>query len=171
MGTHDNAVIAPIFVHKRDLKTEEKALIDSGATENFLDYQTVKRLDLGTQKLETPRPIINADGTPNGKGTLTRCTELLVSHNGKEERQQFYIADLGTDRMILGFPWLREWNPDIDWRKQTVKGGPITMRTIHTPEWAKIGLLSYQAQRIARSYQLEPDVKAPKALIVRLVLS
>ena len=63
--------------------------------------------------METPRPIINADGTPNGKGTLTRYTELLVSHNGKEEKQQFYIADLGTDRIILGFPWLREWNPDM----------------------------------------------------------
>ena len=78
-------MIAPILVHKRDSKTEEKALIDSGATENFLDYRTVKRLDLGTQRLESPRPIINADGTPNGKGTLTRCTELLVSHNGKEQ--------------------------------------------------------------------------------------
>ena len=111
MGTHDNAVIAPVYMHMRDTKTEERALIDSGATENFLDYRTVKRLNLGTQKLESPRPIINADGTPNGKGTLTRCTELLVLHNGKEERQRFYIADLGTDRMILGFPWLHEWNP------------------------------------------------------------
>ena len=97
MGTHDNAVIAPVHMYMRDTKTEERALIDSGATENFLDYRTVKRLDLGTQKLESPRPIINADGTPNGKGTLTHCTELLVSHNGKEERQRFYIADLGTD--------------------------------------------------------------------------
>ena len=97
MGTHDNAVIAPVLMHMHDTKTEERALIDSGAMENFLDYQTVKRLDLGTQKLESPRPIINADGTLNGKGTLTRCTELLVSYNGKEERQRFYIADLGTD--------------------------------------------------------------------------
>ena len=157
MGTHDNAVIAPVQMHKRNSKTEEKALIDSGATENFLDYRTMKRLDLGTQKLETPRPIINADGTPNGKGTLTRCTELLVSHNGKEERQRFYIADLGTDQIILGFPWLQEWNPDIDWRQQKVKGGPISIKTIHAPEWAKIGLLSCQAQRIARDYQLGPE--------------
>ena len=85
MGTHDNAVIAPVHMHMRDTKTKERALIDSGAMENFLDYQTMKRLDLGTQKLESPRPIINADGTPNGKGMLTRCTELLVSHNRKEE--------------------------------------------------------------------------------------
>ena len=85
MGTHDNAIIAPVHMHLRDTKTKERALIDSGATENFLDYRTMKRLNLGTQKLKSPRPIINADGTPNGKGTLTHCTELLVSHNGKEE--------------------------------------------------------------------------------------
>ena len=83
MGTHDNAVIAPVHMHMHDTKTEERALIDSGATENCLDYRTVKRLDLETQKLKSPRPIINADRTPNGKGTLMRCTELLVSHNGK----------------------------------------------------------------------------------------
>ena len=157
MGTHDNAIIAPVHMHMRDTKTEERALIDSGVTENFLDYRTVKRLDLGTQKLKSPRPIINADGTPNGKGTLTHCTELLVSHNGKEEQQRFYIADLGTDQMILGFPWLHEWNPEIDWRKRVVKGGIISTRTIRVPKWAKIGLLSCQAQRIARSYQLGPE--------------
>ena len=56
MGTHDNAVMAPVFVHKRDSKTEEKALIDSGATENFLDYRTAKRLDLGPRSWRHPDP-------------------------------------------------------------------------------------------------------------------
>ena len=54
MGTHENAVVAPVHMRMRDNQTEERALIDSGATENFLDYRTVKRLDLGTQKLESP---------------------------------------------------------------------------------------------------------------------
>jgi hypothetical protein len=30
---------------------KEKALIDSRATENFIDYKTVKQLKLGTKKL------------------------------------------------------------------------------------------------------------------------
>ena len=59
--------------------------------------------------------------------------------------------------MILGFPWLHKWNPDIDWRKRTVNGGIISTRTIRVPEWAKIGLLLCQAQRITRSYQLGPE--------------
>jgi hypothetical protein len=32
-------------------KVEEKALIDSRAMENFIDYKTVERLHLGTKKL------------------------------------------------------------------------------------------------------------------------
>ena len=33
-------------------KVEERALVDSGATANFIDYKTVARLRLGTQKLD-----------------------------------------------------------------------------------------------------------------------
>ena len=141
-------------MHMRNSKTEERALIDSGATENFLDYQTIKRLDLGTKLLETPWPIINADGSPNGKGSLMRCTELMVTQNRKEALQWFFVADLGSNQMILGFPWLHKWNPDIDWRKWNIKGGPISTRTLWTLDWAKIGLLSYQAQHIAHNYHL-----------------
>ena len=81
----------------------------------------------------------------------------MVTQNGKEALQRFFIADLGSDRMILGFPWLREWNPDINWMEKTIKGGPISTWTLQTPEWAKIGLLLYQAQRIACDHGLSHD--------------
>ena len=87
LGTHENAINVPIQMHIHDSKTEEHALIDSGATENFLDYRTVKRLNLGTKLLDIPQPIINADGSPNGKGALMRCTELMVIQNRKEALQ------------------------------------------------------------------------------------
>jgi hypothetical protein len=155
MGNNDNAIIVPFLVHLKDHQTEELALIDSGAMENFLDYRTVKRIGVGTQKLEQPRPIINADGTPNGKGALTRCVELMITHNGKEEQQCFYVADLGTDRVILGFPWLREWNPKINWPTKKLEGGAVSAKTMTLLEWAKIGLLSFQAQRVARDHYLQ----------------
>lgn len=33
----------------------------------------------------------------------------------------------------------------------------MTARTMRTPEWAKIGLLSYQAHQVARTYNLDPE--------------
>ena len=44
---------------------EETALLDTGATENFIDHATVTRLRLGTKKLAVPRPVYNVDNTPN----------------------------------------------------------------------------------------------------------
>ena len=80
-GTNENAIIVPFTIHMKDQTIAEEALIDSGATENFMDYQTVKRLGLGTRTLETACPIINADGSPNGKGTISQYVELAVNHN------------------------------------------------------------------------------------------
>src|SRR5579863_6886138 len=34
----------------------------------------------------------------------------------------FYIATLGQDRAILGFPFLQKFNLQIDWTKGTIKG-------------------------------------------------
>ena len=157
LGSIENAINVSLIIQTQDQEHKEQALIDSGATENFLDYQTVKRLGIGSQKLDQPRSVINADGSPNGKGALTRYVELLIRHGKKEEPQQFYVADLGTDRVILGFPWLHTWNPKINWHTRTLLGGTVTARTMRTPEWAKIGLLTYQANRVVRAYNLDPE--------------
>jgi hypothetical protein len=39
-----------------------------------------------------------------------------------EQRLQFYITDLGKDRMILGYPWLKTFNPEINWAAAKMKG-------------------------------------------------
>ena len=38
---------------------------------------------------------------------------------------KFLIVDLGQDRIILGYPWFREFNPNIDWPKKFVEGPPF----------------------------------------------
>jgi len=71
LGSNDNTILAPFTLYIKDSKTNETALVDSGATENFLDFHTIKQLNLGTNPLEIPHPIINADGSLNGKVALT----------------------------------------------------------------------------------------------------
>jgi hypothetical protein len=46
-----------------------------------------------------------------------------------EAIQRFYIGGIGTDRFILGFPWLQEFNPDINWAKKKHLGPPLTIST------------------------------------------
>ena len=47
---------------------DEKVLIDSGATANFLNQRVAKRLGFKPKKLERPVPVKNVDGTLNKDG-------------------------------------------------------------------------------------------------------
>jgi gag-polyprotein putative aspartyl protease len=118
----ENALKIPFDFKTYMAKAEEAALVDSGATENFIDYQTVVRLRLGSSKLATPRPVHNVDGTPNKSGEITHATDLYVRLGNKEQRVRFFVTNLGKDRMILGHPWLRTFNPQINWEKGRLQG-------------------------------------------------
>jgi hypothetical protein len=46
----------------------------------------------------------------------------------KSTKQWFYVTNLGTDCVLLGYPWLREFNPQINWTKGVVKGGQVALK-------------------------------------------
>jgi hypothetical protein len=87
------------------------ALIDSGATENFINQRTAERWKMLTKELVQPRPIVNMDGTENKAGKVTKACILKVELNGQEELQKFYVTNLGFNRVLLGYPWLSTFNP------------------------------------------------------------
>jgi RNase H-like domain found in reverse transcriptase/Reverse transcriptase (RNA-dependent DNA polymerase)/Retroviral aspartyl protease len=94
-----------------------RALIDSGATENFIDYRTVVRWRVNAKDLRWPRKVYNVDGTENQGGIISKSCVLHVQRGERQLAQRFYVTNLGQDRIILGYPWLREFNPDIDWEE------------------------------------------------------
>jgi hypothetical protein len=112
--TKKNALEIPFDFHTYMVKAEEKALVNSGATENFIDYKTMERLWLGTKPLKIARPVFNVDGTYNRAETISKTIHLYVMLGDKEHRLQFFVMDLGKDRMILGYPWLQQFNPEIN---------------------------------------------------------
>ena len=91
----NSAIYLPFTIHSNKGKAGEHALVDSGTTGNFIDHRTVKRLGLGTKKLEVLHTVQNINGTLNG--TITRSCKLLVSQGGKQVRTHFYITDLRGD--------------------------------------------------------------------------
>jgi len=50
---------------------EQTALLDSGATENFISFRTWKQLGIGRQELNKPIMVHNVDGTENKRGKIT----------------------------------------------------------------------------------------------------
>ena len=57
----------------------EFALLNSGATENFLNPWTIEHLWIPIQKLPEPQVIYNIDGTLNKVGSITHRAQLHVT--------------------------------------------------------------------------------------------
>ena len=106
----ENRLDLLIEVHSFKGTAEEKALVNSGAMENFINYETVKHLQLGIKKLDKPILICNIDGTNNLAGHIMHYLELLIIWGNKKIPFHFYITNLGSDWLILGYPWLRDFN-------------------------------------------------------------
>ena len=56
------------------------------------------------------------DGTENKKGMIKNYVDLQFSLNGKEFQERFYVTGLGKQKVILGLPWLRKYNLEINWQ-------------------------------------------------------
>jgi len=91
-----------------------KALLNSGATEMFMDKKIAARHGFRLQKLERPVTIRNVDGTNNSGGAITHQVEVNVYYKNYVERIRMDICDLGRTDVILGIPWLQAHNPEIN---------------------------------------------------------
>jgi hypothetical protein len=108
--------------------TDERGLLDSGATHNFIDIRTIIRLGIGTRKLKSPRTITNVDGTTNRAGQINRYAYLMFEYEGKTENLPIFVTNLGKDRIILGLPWFQKLEPKISWAQGKLLG-ELTVKT------------------------------------------
>ena len=123
-----NAMRIPVSFHTALKTAELSAFLNSGATECFVSQRFIDTHKLGTRLLTIPRKLQNADGSPNAGGGLTHFTELEVFTGDKPHRLRFYIADMGPDNLVLGYPWFAATNIQPNWTEGTLP----TSVTIHT---------------------------------------
>src|SRR5229473_6965348 len=69
-----------------------------------------------------PKEVVvrNVDNTTNMQGMLKEQVFLAVRIKDHQEVLCFYVSDLGKDEIILGHNWLKQNNPNIDWRDATI---------------------------------------------------
>ena len=126
----------PVSFHTALKTAELSTFLDSEATECFVSQRFIDTHKLGTRLLTIPRKLQNADGSPNAGGGLTHFTELEVFTGDTPHKLQFYIADMGPDDLVLGYPWFAATNAQPNWAKGTL---PVLI-TIHTRGAALSGL-------------------------------
>jgi len=102
------------FIHSKSKRAKAVALIDSGATENFMSLKYTKYLQLPIKCLEEPQSLFNVNGTTNKSGLLQFYTNLQVQTGTQRTDLRFFLTDLGDNKAILGYPWFASAQPQID---------------------------------------------------------
>jgi len=98
-----------------------KALLDSGATEMFMDRKMAAKYGFKLQKLERPVTVRNVDGTNISAGAITYQVEVNVYYKSYIKKMRMDVYNLRKTDIILGMPWLQVHNPEINWETGEVK--------------------------------------------------
>lgn len=101
------------------------ALIDSGASADFIDHRIARANGLYISVKATSYQLRTVDGTPvdyrRGAVDIETFPLEMVMPGGHTELITLDVTSLGDDHILLGMPWLMRHNPSIDWTSKTVE--------------------------------------------------
>ena len=160
------------FIHSIAKRAEAVALVDSGATENFINLTYTKWLWLPIRKLPQPRKLFNVDNTENKSGDLQFYMDLDVWTGANTVTLGFFLSDLGEHKAILGYPWFVAMQPKIDWKRgwidhtqlsiifrvKDVKRAIFTPRTCNVP-WTLRSKEQFFVGRVTFHPEPEEEIK------------
>ena len=106
-----------IFIHLNSKRAEMTSLLDSGATENFLNLNYAKWLKLPIRRLPFLRKLFNIDGTENKAGQLQFYTDLAIQTGATTTNMRLFLTQLKEHKAILGYPWFAATQPKINWKR------------------------------------------------------
>jgi len=101
--------------------TPFKALLDCRATGSLIDRNFVHSKGMNTRTLSHNILVFNVDGSPNETGQISKVVDIVLCYKTHSERMLLAVFGLGKQSLILGYDWLKDHNPKIDWEKGEVK--------------------------------------------------
>jgi len=98
-----------------------EALLDCGATGSLIDRDFVGSKGMNTQTLSHNIPVFNVDGSPNKAEQISEVVDVVLCYKTHSERMLLAVSRLRKQNLILGYDWLKDHNPKINWEKGEVK--------------------------------------------------
>jgi len=98
-----------------------EALLDCGATGSLIDRDFVRSKGMNTQTLSHNIPVFNVDSSPNEAEQISEVVDVVLRYKTHSERMLLAVSRLGKQNLILGYDWLKDHNPKIDWEKGEVE--------------------------------------------------
>ncbi|KAG2776281.1 hypothetical protein Pcac1_g13148 [Phytophthora cactorum] len=120
-----------------------RALVDSGASNNFVRQQSLPKLNF--EDVDTPRRVLEVRlATGATVRTEKRVVRVRFSYKHRVFVENLIVLDLDDKfDLVLGMPWLARLDPVVNWEKRTLvrfgrnateSDGPVSVA--HAPQGA-----------------------------------
>ena len=76
---------------------------------------------INTQSISRLIPVYNVDGSPNEAGQISEVVDVVLRYKTHSERTLLAVSSLGRQSMILGYTWLKDHNPEVNWQTGEVQ--------------------------------------------------
>lgn len=120
-----NQLTIDFFVHNNIYP----ALIDSGASTNFIDRRFVQTFAFKTTKIEEAIPLylFNAAGQ---RTMIEEEVNIMINFQKPfgHTLLRLLVTDIGSYPIVLGITWLQEHNPSISWETLSIHP-PVSQTT------------------------------------------
>ena len=98
-----------------------KVLLDSRAMGSFIDKDFVHTKGISTQSISRPIPVYNMDNSPNKAGQISKVVDVVLHYKTYSKRTLLTVSSLGKQSMILGYTWLKDHNPKVNWQTREIQ--------------------------------------------------
>jgi len=116
-------MMVTIKLHGTTRKITINAMIDSGATQEFIDKGFCSKYNIRTIRAKTIREVYLAEGRPSAMRPITHTAKVPMDISSHRELAIFQVAKLPKHEVILGMPWLKQHIPRIDWGQGKITFG------------------------------------------------
>ena len=106
----------PVKLNKATTLT---ALIDSGASSNFIHQDTAKELKLKLLNKEQPQAVNDIQG--KNLGWISKFARVVLNVSDHEETIDLNVIPLGKHGLVMGLPWLQKHDPEIRWSERRIR--------------------------------------------------
>ena len=96
------------------------ALVDCGATRNFIDTDPFCYINFPLEKLPHQSLPTTLMEPPMLKEPFDGKLMQMYHLRKRQRNSRFMVLSLGKEQINLGMPWLKKWNPIVDWRVNTL---------------------------------------------------
>lgn len=111
-------LILKALLRQGKIAVQTEAMIDSGATGMFIDKTFAQQL--GLKQYRKPHPIKLSLFDGQYAEPITHSTYADIEIDNVVQHLKLEVSNVSRYPLVLGLPWLKMYNPTIDWETETI---------------------------------------------------